>query len=612
MSNSGNFHLSIILSAINRTGSTFNAIQRQSDRLEERTQRFQNAQNSLMSIGTGLSVGMAGYVIKKGTELEDTILRFNVLLRDGEKAKNMMKELNEFANFTPFSNSEVYQAAGYLLPFIKDTKVMKNELNMIGAVAKGTNTSFTELAEKYGRFKAQGTLHMQDIYELTGRGFDVNLIKKAVGMNDLEKASKDNKLTFEVIRKAMMSTVEAGGMYEGMIEKAAGTTSGKFSTAMGTAEYAVSNMALKLMPTLSKILDDIIPIVEATSDWVEKNPKLAKTLMEVALGLTSLSVGGKILNFMYSGTIMNISKFASLAVNISKVSQAYALLKEAQAAGDMVRWYRTLENYGQAGNTAAAMLGRARITQLGFNTAVLANPYVIAIGALVAFGAAIYMVNEKMTELTNTQEMELELLDRVTDSLVDQQTGFNDLWEKLKKAKEGSQEQREIIKQLNQQYPNYVKNLNLEKASLGELPGLYQKATEAMINYSMKQLIAEKQGEVNRDIIKAQFEEMVASKRLKTSGGNVGDWMSKNFGMTAPGMIGYEFSQSKDVMNAKDKQRKGQEDLKSLQEIAASLAAKEKQQQPIIIHNELKVDGQVMAKNTNEVNRVNNRGKITP
>ena len=610
MSNSGSFHLSLILSAINRTGSAFGAIYRSEARLQERRQQYQQAQNSLLSIGTGVSVGMAGYILKSGMELENIKTRFEVFLKDGDKAKQMLLDLNKFADITPFSNQETYKAAGFLLPYIKDSKTLTDELSMLGDIAKGINAPFGELVEKYARFKAQGKLHMQDIYELTGRGFDMNLIKKAVGVDNLEKASRDGKLTFEKIREAMKLATTQGGMFEGMMDKMSKTGSGKLSTAMGTAQYSLSNMAEKLMPTMVQLLDEVIPLVNAFSKWVEANPKLAKGLIEVTVGLAGLSVASKVLTFLYTGAALNISRFASMAVGIHRVSQAYRALAAAQAAGNMAAWYTALQNYGAAGNTAARMLGLARIQQLGFNAAVLTNPYVLAIAGLVALAGVIYVANERMTDLNESQQMLLDIATEAKDKVVDEHVAFTKLWKELEKTNPQSKEFATIKAKLLSQYPQYLNKIDLEKAKVGDLPSLYKRATEAMLLHASQRVAVERGEKAQKEWSQAMFDKEDAKRRFDATGGNLGDYLFKKMGPGNPiGQIAREFSMSKDVTDADARQRQAENDMKNAELIATKLAEKMKNVN-ITVNTETKLDGKTIAKSTNNVNEVNNRGSI--
>ena len=610
MSNSGSFHLSLILSAINRTGSAFGAIYRSEARLQERRQQYQQAQNSLLSIGTGVSVGMAGYILKSGMELENIKTRFEVFLKDGDKAKQMLLDLNKFADITPFSNQETYKAAGFLLPYIKDSKTLTDELSMLGDIAKGINAPFGELVEKYARFKAQGKLHMQDIYELTGRGFDVNLIKKAVGVDNLEDASRSGKLTFEKIREAMKIATSQGGMFEGMMDKMSKTGSGKLSTAMGTAQYSLSNMAEKLMPTMVQLLDEVIPLVNAFSKWVEANPKLAKGLIEVTVGLAGLSVASKVLTFLYTGAALNISRFASMAVGIHRVSQAYRALAAAQAAGNMTAWYTALQNYGAAGNTAARILGMARIQQLGFNAAVLTNPYVLAIAGLVALAGVIYVANERMTDLNDSQQMLLDIATEAKDKVVDEHVAFTKLWKELEKTNPQSKEFATIKAKLLSQYPQYLNKIDLEKAKVGDLPSLYKRATEAMLLHASQRVAVERGEKAQKEWSQAMFDKEDAKRRFDATGGNLGDYLFKKMGLGNPiGQIAREFSMSKDVTDADARQRQAEADMKNAELIATKLAEKMKDITPTVIV-ETKLDGKTIAKSTNNVNEVNNRGSI--
>ena len=106
------------------------------------------------------------------------------------------------------------------------------------------------------------------------------------------------------------------------------------------------------------------------------------------------------------------------------------------------------------------------------------------------------------------------------------------------------------------------------------------------------------------------FDKEDAKRRLDATGGNLGDYLSKKMGLGNPIVqIDREFSMSKDVTDADARQRQSEADMKNAELIATKLAEKMKDVN-ITVNTETKLDGKTIAKSTNNVNEVNNRGSI--
>ena len=482
---SGTFNLALVLSATNRTGAVFNAVQSRIGTLENQQRRFTQAQNNLLNVGTGLAVAGAGYAVKQAMDLERTKITFKVFLGDMEKSKQLLKDLNDFADFSPFDNREVYDAAKALLPFFDNAKEIIPLMSKIGDVATGVQIPMQELALTMAKIKARDIVQAPELEILQTAGITTKDIAKSMGVhvNQIMDLSKNRKINYKAIEKTLTDMTSEGGRFHGLMAEIAATSSGLLSTAVGKANYSLTELTERLLPMITASLERIIPLIEAFHEFAQTNPVIAEGLVNVLAGITALSVGGKVINFIYQGMALNVIKVLEWARYIRNVRAAYIALSAAQAAGNMSAWYTALQNYGSAGNLASRALGLATASQLGFNASILTNPYVLGAAAIIALGTALYFANENMTELTETQQMQLEATGEVAKSMAKEHSEFTKLWDAMTKVNPKSKEGLELKKQLNTQFPQYLKNIDLEKAKLEDLPNLYSKASEAAFMY---------------------------------------------------------------------------------------------------------------------------------
>lgn len=567
------FRLGLILSAVNNTGAAFGAVLRNSDTLQSRQDKFKNATQDLFNIGSAASIGAFGVFAKMGMDLQDTKTRFEVFLKDGNKAKEMLKELNTFADISPFSNEQVYGAATALLPYIKDTTEMKTQLGMLGDIASGLKLPFEDLARIYGKFKGGNIIQGEELEMLRDRGFKMEYLAKALGVTEdkIKKLGSDGKIHFSHIQKAFELATQEGGDFHKMTETMAGTASGKLSTALGQAKYQLASMAETSLPILTASLDNIIPMLDKFGHFVENNQELVGSFVQAAMGFTAMNIGFKGLNWLYQGGALMVSNVSNIVVGVRNFTSALQALKAAQAIGDMGGWYRALEQYGTAGNWAARSLGLTTASQLGLNTAMLANPYVLAVAGLVALGGAIWYANKEMTKLSDKEQAELDLANQVKGNIRQEHTEFTKLWMQLEKTNPESKERLELAKKMTSLFPNYTRGLDLEKAKLSELPKYYDMVTEKMMKYAMQKHLINAMDKELTGISDAKLEAFNARNELKATGGNIADWIVKNNPMGGLRALVYGFSQTAKVEEAMNNEQQHHKKLKGLKEYGAEL-----------------------------------------
>lgn len=96
----------------------------------------------LIGLAGGFGIAMQAFngiksIVQKGVELEQTNVKFEVLLGSAERAKSLLGELNQYANFTPYDNASIQKGAETMLGFgIAQEKIMPS-MKMLGDVAMG-------------------------------------------------------------------------------------------------------------------------------------------------------------------------------------------------------------------------------------------------------------------------------------------------------------------------------------------------------------------------------------------------------------------------------------------------------------------------------------------
>lgn len=224
----------------------------------------------LIGLAGGLGLAMQAFngiksIVQKGAELEQTNIKFEVLLGSAEKAKSLLGELNQYANFTPYDNNSIQKGAETMLGFgIAQEKIMPS-MKMLGDVAMGNKEKLSGLSLVYSQIQATGRLMGQDLMQLINQGFNpLQIISEQTGMGigKLKEKMEQGAISAEMIEEAFRLATTEGGRYYQMAEKMAETAGGKWSTMMGTLQSAIAIIGEKLATWLSPMLDIGIAFVE--------------------------------------------------------------------------------------------------------------------------------------------------------------------------------------------------------------------------------------------------------------------------------------------------------------------------------------------------------------
>jgi tape measure domain-containing protein len=297
---------------------------------------------SRLAIGFGL-LTTASSLFFKGAEYEQTKIKFEVLLGSVEKGTAMLKELNEYANVTPFSNGGIIKASETMLGFgIAQEKIMGN-MKMLGDVAMGNEQKLGSISLAYSQIMATGRLMGQDLLQLIGQGFNpLQIISENTGlsMGYLKDQMEKGAISAGMVEEAFKLATSEGGRYYGMTEKMAETAGGRWSTFMGTLANTVSRVGEKFATWISPlfvigtaVVENIIPFAKGVRDIITAVGEATPALIAIGSIVTALGVNYLIAN---AGMIAFTIQFYAYSAATWLATAATGALTAAQTALNFV------------------------------------------------------------------------------------------------------------------------------------------------------------------------------------------------------------------------------------------------------------------------------------
>ena len=306
-------------------------------------------------------------VFNLGVAAEQTDTKFKVLTGSARNAHKMIKQINEFANATPFDNKDLKKSAELLLNFGIAQKKVLPTMKMLGDVSGGNKEKLHSLTLAYAQIQSTGKLMGQDLLQMINAGFNpltVMAQKTGKSMGQLKEDMSKGKISAQMVEDAFRTATGQGGRFYRMMDQVSKTAGGKFSTLMGVARNKIAIFSKnKLVPWLKKALDfgirfvngfgkvydslvnllrPIGPLVGAGLDFIhvlfgvsnegDNATKIINTLSD-AMDVAAVPV--RIISDGLATLIGWLKPFAPL---LKKVAIAYGVLTAAQWAINYAMW----------------------------------------------------------------------------------------------------------------------------------------------------------------------------------------------------------------------------------------------------------------------------------
>jgi tape measure domain-containing protein len=214
-------------------------------------------------LGAGVGIAALGAkAVSLATDFEQTQIAFNTFLGSAEKANKLLGELDQFANFTPFTNEEVVLGARRLAAYGIESEKLVPTLGMLGDLAAGVGKDkLPNLILAFGQVRAAGRLMGSELRQITETGIPVlPALAKQLGITqgEVKKFVESGKVSFNDLQNALISLTSEGGQFNGMMNELSQSAGGKWSTLMGKFNKSLRELGMLVLPAISKVLDGLI------------------------------------------------------------------------------------------------------------------------------------------------------------------------------------------------------------------------------------------------------------------------------------------------------------------------------------------------------------------
>ena len=369
----------------------------------------------------GVSLGVAGlkqfatemFNVRK--QMQGFQISFNTLLGDEKKAAAMFGELKQFAATTPLMLKDLASGAQTMLGFNIEAEKVVPTLKAIGDISMGDSQKFQSLTLAFSQMSATGKLMGQDLLQMINAGFNPLAqmsITTGKSISQLKDEMSQGAISAEMVTQAFIDATSEGGKYFGMLEEQGKGLAGQYNQLQGAIDDMFNDLGEKATPII----------------------------VETMQGLTSLA--------------QNYEKVGKVIVSLIST---YGTYKAA------VMTVTTVERFATTGTTALT------VAQALLNKTMLANPFVLCTSLLIGFATAMWATSdatttaEKGANAYNKRLKEQQENDRKLAEEVERYLGI------LQDVNEGDFERQKALDALKEQYPELLKDYDLEKLKLEDI-----------------------------------------------------------------------------------------------------------------------------------------------
>jgi tape measure domain-containing protein len=475
MNASATFSLAVVLSAINRTNPAFSALNSSIGRLRGAFSGTSLAAQELLTVGNMMSVTLARSFMKLGMEVEDVEMNYATLLKGNTQgAKRLVNDITDFGAATKIGADNMLENGQSLLAFgVAQDKVLP-VMKQIGDLAMGNATEFNSIADNYGKMVSAQHVGIIDLRQFSLAGAPViEELQKITGKTgeEFDKMVSAGKISVAMVEQAFANMTGEGGRFYKALDSAGATTSGRLAVATASAKKSITELSVALLPLATSGINHIIPVVDAVGRFAHEHQFLAKSVAVLGLGLVGLNVAQKGLAL---GTAIIKDTYSLLFKSMYNIYRLGRLMHTAQQLGNMRAYYAAMQRGGIVGTMIGRALQFARVQQLGFNAATLANPYVLGAVAIAAAVAGIGYLIYKNKELSAAEKMRISVQEKALETAASEKAGLRQLVDEMKRMKKGSDEWNEAVQKINSNYGQHLHGMDAAKIGLSDLDRLYK------------------------------------------------------------------------------------------------------------------------------------------
>ena len=229
-----------------------------------------------------LAIAFAGiqaikFVFTQAAELQTQARSLEILAGSAAKAGKIIKELQDLGAVTPFTSTELIDAAKRLQAFgVEADKVVETTRRLADA-SGATGAELSGLVTAYGQVQAKGRLQGEELLQFQERGIGLQQeLRKMYGMtgDEFQKALEKGQISAKAVEVALQRLTDVGGKYANGAIAQSDTLNGKLSTLQDSFQRLAQNIGTFFEPVFKFLIDGINAFLDRVNNGLRVSAQL--------------------------------------------------------------------------------------------------------------------------------------------------------------------------------------------------------------------------------------------------------------------------------------------------------------------------------------------------
>jgi len=205
------------------------------------------------------------FVFGQAAEIQTQTRSLEVLTGSASKATQIVKELQDLGAVTPFTSSELIDAAKRLQAFGVETNKVVDTTRRLADVSGATGAELQGLVTAYGQVQAKGRLQGEELLQFQERGVALQKVLKEeykLSGQEFQDALEKGRISAEAVEAAIIKLTDAGGKYANGAIAQSDTLNGKLSTLQDSFQRLAQNIGTFFEPVFKFLIDGVNALLE--------------------------------------------------------------------------------------------------------------------------------------------------------------------------------------------------------------------------------------------------------------------------------------------------------------------------------------------------------------
>jgi len=242
-------------------------------------------------------------IIEPTAQYETQARSLQVLTGSAQQALQIIQQLQDLGAVTPFTSSELIDAAKRLQAFGIETSKVVDITSRLADVSGATGAELSGLVTAYGQVQAKGRLQGEELLQFQERGVDLaGALRRAYGMSsqEFQDALEKGRIGAKSVEYALIGLTSAGGKYANGAIAQSDTLAGKFSTLNDGIAKVARTIGTALTPAIKTTLDVAILAVDKIGELIGSQQAAS---LGSALQQSAFQLGGSLIPTIPGGAL---------------------------------------------------------------------------------------------------------------------------------------------------------------------------------------------------------------------------------------------------------------------------------------------------------------------